>query len=316
MYLETAVLFFIADIEARRLSKNTILDYTRQLNKLKKHFGGDKDITKITVQDLRLFLASFPELKAKSLNNVHNAVSSFYTFLVNEGIVKENILKNISAPRPDVIEVDPFTANEIKLLFVALKKTNSYQYKEGSEIISREARNQRRNKAILMLLLDAGPRASELISLKIEDLDLKARIINIKVGKGRKMRSPPFSAATTKALMGYLEERKQIMKKLELPPNPANGDYLFISSTGKPMTRKGLWQTVANIGERAGVNAYPHRFRHTFAIFYLKNGGNVYFLQQILGHADLKMVKRYLSISKQDLAEAHKHFSPVANLGL
>ena len=159
MYLETAVLFFIADIEARRLSKNTILDYTRQLNKLKKHFGGEKDITKITVQDLRLFLASFPELKAKSLNNVHNAVSSFYTFLVNEGIVKENILKNISAPRPDVIEVDPFTPNEIKLLFVALKKTNSYQYKEGSEIISREARNQRRNKAILMLLLDAGPRA-------------------------------------------------------------------------------------------------------------------------------------------------------------
>jgi len=116
--------------------------------------------------------------------------------------------------------------------------------------------------------------------------------------------------------MGYLEERKQIMKKLELPPNPAPGDYLFISSTGKPMTRKGLWQTVANIGERAGVNAYPHRFRHTFAIFYLKNGGNVYFLQQILGHADLKMVKRYLSISKQDLAEAHKHFSPVANLNL
>lgn len=205
-----------------------------------------------------------------------------------------------------------------KLLFASLKKTSPFQRGNDSVLTQATARFPKRNRAMMTLLLDAGPRSSEIINLKFEDLDLKNYTITIKLGKGRKTRTAPFSPATAKAIWAYLEERKEIMKRIDpnYPNTPPPTDLVFINAKNKSIGRSDFWRTIERIGKRCGVHAYPHRFRHTFAIMYLRNGGNIVYLQQILGHSDLDMLKRYLAVTKTDLSEAHRRFSPVAGLGL
>jgi site-specific recombinase XerD len=165
----------------------------------------------------------------------------------------------------------------------------------------------KRNKAIILTLLDTGIRASELCSIKVIDLDFKNKQITVN-GKGDKERVLEISSRTAQLIWRYL-----ITRSSELPDKAP----LFAGDFDLPLTRSGLLQLIKRIGKRAGVpNAHPHRFRHTFAINFLRNGGNIYALQELLGHSSLDMVKHYLALSNQDCAAVHRMASPVANWGL
>ena len=95
------------------------------------------------------------------------------------------------------------------------------------------------------------------------------------------------------------------------------GDPAFATDKDRPLTRRRILAIINTISKRAGVtDANVHRFRHTFAINYLRNGGDIYTLQRILGHSTLDMVKRYLEIAQADLEKAHRKASPVSNWGL
>jgi len=125
-------------------------------------------------------------------------------------------------------------------------------------------------------------------------------------GKGSKQRRVPISEATSQAIAAYLATR----------PNATITTPLFLSDRGARMSRNGLLQLFERLGERAGVaGVHPHRMRHTFAINYLRNGGDSYTLQAILGHSTLDMVKRYLNIAERDLVARHATASPVINWG-
>jgi len=128
------------------------------------------------------------------------------------------------------------------------------------------------------------------------------------MGKGSKERHVPFSSRTGQILWKFIiQERSEAI---------AN-DYLFVTEAGNGFKRRMLNERIVTICKRAGVKrATLHRFRHTFAINFLRNGGNIYSLQYILGHARLEMVKRYLSIAQADVAKDHSTASPVANWGL
>jgi integrase/recombinase XerD len=132
-----------------------------------------------------------------------------------------------------------------------------------------------------MLLVDTGIRASELCRLAVSDLDLKNQRL-LFMGKGNKERYLPIAARTRQALWRYLASRDE--------PKPTAP--LFLSSTQRPLDRTGLQKLVGRLGERAGVrNVHPHRFRHTFAITFLRNGSTVFALQRILGHSSLALVR-------------------------
>ncbi len=159
---------------------------------------------------------------------------------------------------------------------------------------------------MVLLLLDTGIRASELCNLTINDLNKVTNHILV-FGKGKKERNIPLSKNTLNAIEDHLQVRK----------SNASNSPLFAKANGKSLDRVLLGRILAKLGTEAGVsNVHPHRFRHTFAIQFLRNGGNIYSLQKILGHSTLDMVKRYLAIAQHDIDRDHEIASPVHHWGL
>ena len=159
---------------------------------------------------------------------------------------------------------------------------------------------------MILLMLDTGMRASELCGLRIHHVDLKNHRLRV-FGKGSKERMLPLSPTTAMALWKYLATRREA----------AMDERLFVSRRGRPYNRNALRQLIASLGDSAGVgDAHPHRFRHTFAINYLRNGADAYTLQMLLGHSTMEMVKTYLQLAHADAAKAHRRASPVANWDL
>jgi len=145
-------------------------------------------------------------------------------------------------------------------------------------------------------------RAAELCGIRIHHLDLKNHRLRV-FGKGSKERILPMSSTTTVAIWKYLATRG----------DDAIGDWLFTTNTGRAYRRHALLKLTYSLGDSAGIpNAHPHRFRHTFAINYLRNGGDAYTLQMLLGHSTMEMVKTYLQLAHADAAKAHRRASPVA----
>jgi site-specific recombinase XerD len=146
-------------------------------------------------------------------------------------------------------------------------------------------------------------RASELCSILIKDVDTRNHRILV-MGKGTKERIVQYSARTGQAIWRYLSGR----------PDARPTDTLFATLDGYAMGKDRLEKVLRAVGDRAKIaNVHPHRFRHTFAIQFLRNGGDPFTLQALLGHSTLDMVKRYLHIAQTDLESSHRRASPVDN---
>lgn len=163
-------------------------------------------------------------------------------------------------------------------------------------------RNGLRDEALLLFMLDTGPRANEVCTLAVGDVSWQQRLAKV-VGKGAKERYVPFSAATAKAMQRYM-----------LRARAGESDRLFLSEEGPALTTSGLLQLCQRIGHEAGVELHPHKCRHTFAISCLRSGASVFALQKTLGHTTLDMSLRYASVMTEDLVNNHKPHSPVATL--
>jgi integrase/recombinase XerD len=220
-----------------------------------------------------------------------------------------NPMESILAPRFKINPVEPFKQDEVETMLKVCLYSREVHPGNRKNFIMRLA-NGTRDQAILLVLLDTGVRASEFCSLRIEDVDLKTGRVLIKHGivggaKGGKGRTVFLGKATRRSIMRYLAKRE-------------NADwpdaYLFVSKADRPFNPNSLRQLIKSIAERANVrNTYPHRFRHTFAITYLRAGGDLFTLQALLGHTTLDMVRRYARIAEIDIEQAHRKASPVDN---
>ena len=168
----------------------------------------------------------------------------------------------------------------------------------------------KRDIAIILTLVDTGLRATELCSLKIGDIDVKTGRVTVKHGvtggaKGGKGRTVFLGKAARKAIWAYLIKRED-EDDAEAP--------VFLGKMGRKMNNMSLRHPINALGERAGIpKCHPHRFRHTFAITYLRSGGDVFTLQSLLGHSDLAMVQHYARVAEVDIQEVHKRASPADN---
>lgn len=270
------------------MSETTIPGYERTFARLVL-FLGDVDMEAVTANDIRRFLAWLPDRYRLSRRTVHDAwipLSSLWTWAENELSIPHVMRGKVKQPTFTKRQIDPFTQEEVQRIVNAA----------GSD--KRGLRETTlRDRAIIFTLLDSGVRVSELCNLTIGDCEVERGRLHIAHGKMDKERFVIVGQRTRRALWRYLTTRD------------AKADAaLFTSTRGGPMLRNSLTQILQRIGTRAGVMpANPHRFRHTFAINFLRNGGDVLTLQMLLGHESLAMVRNYVKLASTDLDRAARH---------
>jgi integrase/recombinase XerD len=242
------------------------------------------------------------KLSEATIHTFWKAIRSLYNFASTE---LETQRPDLSLPFPNHSNenIVPFTMDEVRSMVKACRNTMLARTKKRRSW-SRERPTWRRDEAIILTLVDTGIRASELCRLEIGHVNLENEEITIiPWGSGRKTagRTVYIGRASKRSLWHYLMTRD----------NPRDNEPFFITQELKSFDRQVLLNLIARIGEHAGIaNAHPHRFRHTFAIEYLRNGGDIYTLQKLLGHRSLRMCLRYLDIVNSDIATAHRRASP------
>ena len=224
-------------------------------------------------------------------------LSCFFNWVIHEGFLKENPMARMKVAKPKPKVITPYTSGEIKRMLAVC----DYDYEHNAKFLGS------RNRAIVLILLDTGVRLSEMVGIRLSDIDNDRGYIKV-LGKGEKERVVRIGKTAQKALWRYLVYR------------PQNGkQQLWLSEEGKPLSGEGIQSLMKRLKERAGINGNGsiHRFRHTFALNFLRVDRNVFNLQYLLGHSDLDMVRRYTSaLGMEDALEAHKEASPADFLKL
>jgi integrase/recombinase XerD len=313
--LSRAVEGFILNISAAGRSEHTIRNYRTALNRFVQHLD-NVEINQVTPEDIDEYMAWLKsdfrithvmttpitprKLSKKSLSNIHGNLSVFWKWVSKEFRLPNpfKVQKIKYYPKP----ISPLTQEEIESLLEACRYT--HKTPKSMKSYSSQRRTFKRDKAIILTFLDTGMRVSELCGIQIKDfLPDNGRIII--TGKGSKTRFVYLGKVSLKALWSYLLERF---------PNqsPPKEDYLFTDQYDMyALTRDSAYKLIKRLGQAAGVSdVYPHKFRHTFAVQFLRNGGNVFELQQLLGHSDLAMAKKYVRLAQIDLETSAKRASP------
>jgi integrase/recombinase XerD len=274
--------------------------------------GSQADLSILTGETIRRFLvyaraanekgrfgsdrpAARREAKPSTVNRYFRELRTLMNFAVEESFLDESPLKNVKAPRIPSEQIQPMSAEQIQTLLTA-----------ASGMLFPD-----RNRAVILTLLDSGLRVSELCSLKVGDIssdEIRVR------GKGSKVRSVYLGKAARRALTRYVRmHRKDV--GADAPLFVAGGGH----EPGGPLGASGVRQMIKEAGKRGGltnVRASPHTLRHSFAVNFLRGGGNLFELQRLMGHADLTTLRRYVFLAEADLARAHRQASPVDHLKL
>lgn len=219
-------------------------------------------------------------------------LKAFFNWCVREGYLPANPTEGIKKAKEDLNTVKHVPLEDIKKL---LQQPDKKTY-AGL-----------RDYCLMLVQIDTGARPGELFQVRVSDLNLEARELYIRreVSKTRVSRTLILSPFTVQAVAKFLRMRPTWWND-EVP--------LFATENGKPLDRSQWAERIREYCQRAGVKVTPYGLRHTFAIEFLKAGGDPFSLQRLLGHSDLTMTKRYIRLLQDDLKEAHEKASPVQKL--
>ena len=217
---------------------------------------------------------------------------AFFSWCVRMGYVPKHPFTGIPNVRVEQKVIQPFTEEEIQHLLDACDAATAFGC---------------RNRAIILLFLDTGMRALELLRVEVDDVNWETRRIHVRQGKGRKQRVVPFGEGPEAALRDYITRFRG-----EAP------GCLFLATRGarRPLAPFALTTLFDRLGRRAGVDhAHAHRFRHTYATWAIENHARELDVQYLLGHSTSAMVRRYsATYDAAKAADAHAAFSPAARL--
>lgn len=287
----------------RDMSAHTVRDYTLTFRRFGEFVGGGRQVQAIKRRDINAFLNYLRDdlnLAPKTVGNAWIALSSFWSWAAGE-LGVDQIVHGVRRPQPKARIVQPYTQEEVQRLLDACNTMRAWDNRNHTHVPGQRP-TAARDQAMILLLLDTGIRAAELAALRLRDYDRKAGRLTVLHGKGGKQRALYLGQAAQRALWRYLSARTDT-GDLSAP--------LLATVDGRPLDRVVLGRHLHRIGVRAGVpDVGPHRFRHTFAINFLRNGGHLLALQDILGHSTLAMVRRYARLAEVDIAEAQRSASP------
>ena len=225
------------------------------------------------------------KMRSSSVNRKISSIKSFYIFLVKRNFVKNSPLNDLVTPKQEKYLPESMSEAEVDKLL-------------NSPDVSNKIEN--RDKAMIEMLYATGMRISELVNLKITDVDMTRCVVKV-FGKGSKERLVPFGETALDSLRSYLNEREQSSSK-----------EIFLSNRGKKMTRVAFWQRVKIylIRENLKNSISPHTLRHAFATHLLNRGADLRSVQLLLGHSDLSTTQIYTHIAKQRLSDVLKKHHP------
>ena len=225
------------------------------------------------------------KMRSSSVNRKISSIKSFYIFLVKRNFVKNSPLNDLVTPKQEKYLPESMSEAEVDKLL-------------NSPDVANKIEN--RDKAMIEMLYATGMRISELVNLKITDVDMKRCVVKV-FGKGSKERLVPFGETALDSLKSYLNDREQSSSK-----------EIFLSNRGKKMTRVAFWQRVKVylIRENLKNSISPHTLRHAFATHLLNRGADLRSVQLLLGHSDLSTTQIYTHIAKQRLSDVLKKHHP------
>lgn len=277
----------------RGLSNNSLIAYQNDLTKISAFAAArNKDLLSLERTDLMEFIRHLHEsgLEAKSVARTLVTVRNLFKFLLLDGLIKRDPSENLESPKSWQSLPKFLIAEEVESLL------------EGPDTSTSTGI---RDKAMLEVLYATGLRVSELVSLKLNDLNLEMGYLTT-LGKGAKERTVPVGSSALTWIKKYLPQRLKLL-------GGKNSNYLFVNKRGLPLTRQTFWKLIVDYGEKAHIgHITPHLLRHSFATHLLENGADLRSVQMMLGHGDISTTQIYTHITNERLREIYRKFHPRA----
>ena len=281
----------------KKASTNTIASYRRDLNKLYNYLNSIDvtDVKKVTGTNLNSYVLQIEKQGMSTATVSRNiaSIKAFFIFLLRKGDITEDPSEVLKPPKIEKKTPVILTTEEVNLL---LEQPGG---KTPKDI---------RDKAMLELLYATGIRVSELINLRMKDVNLSLDYIQCKDSNNDRV--IPFTKETKQALEDYINNAREAL---------CNGDqdYLFTNCQGSPMTRQGFWKIIKYYSGKAGIkkDITPHTIRHSFAMHLVNNGADLKAVQEMLGHSDISTTQIYVKANANSkLKEVYEKAHPRAKV--
>lgn len=276
------------------LSKNTLESYGRDILKLAVFLEG-KNITRIDQVDYKHILDFLTYLKEQGLNTRSTSrtlisIRQFFKFLLTEKFIESDPTFLIRTPKTKRVLPEALSLEDVEKLLSSPDESSP----EGI-----------RDKSMLELLYATGIRVSELVELRLNDVNFELGYI-IAYGKGSKQRIVPIGEKAKIKLREYLDTSRPKLLKSRTSP------HLFVTRLGRKMTRQGFWKIIKAYSRKSGLTKKisPHTLRHSFATHLLERGADLRAIQVMLGHSDISTTQIYTHVERERLKEVHKKYHP------
>lgn len=298
--LQDAVKKFYIRCVAMGMSEKTLINYRYQF-KAFNTFLNARDIAymeNITGEDVRAYLAY---MRAKgyapdTIKDRYVGLNTFFGFLYSEGLVPINPVKVVKKPKLPKVRARTFTTTELQKLLGFFREDSFVGL---------------RNKLMIFIFYGTGIRKAELLGLSVLNLHLDMSMMTI-IGKGNKERDVPLSSSLVKLLRRYLDRRADLLLDTRMETSA-----LFVTNRGTPLTDGALLHIFRELKAGTGISGRrvsPHTFRHSFAKNFLLNGGELFVLQEILGHEDVSTTRIYVDYNKRELGQQMQSYCPLDNV--
>lgn len=277
----------------KKTSNNTELSYKRDLNKVQHYMEelGILSIHNLTALNLTSYILFLEknQFAAATISRNIASIKALFHYLLKEGLLKEDVSLALKSPKIEKKIPDILSTSEVIRL---LEQPNGNNPKEI------------RDKAMLELLYATGIRVTELITLKVTEVNISMGFIICK--DANKERVIPIGMASKKALIEYLEKSRNIMLE------DINNDILFVNCSGQPMSRQGFWKIIKYYSKKAEINSEitPHTLRHSFAAHLVENGADLRSVQEMLGHSDISTTQIYANMNHKRIREVYAKAHP------
>jgi integrase/recombinase XerD len=277
------------------LSRNTVESYRLDLQKFLEFLPADEGSP---LSFSRGDIVNFIEQLRKenySTASICRFISSgrgFCKYLLTEHLREDDPSENLQSPKKWERLPKALSFSDVKTLL------DESSTGTGDSLLMRDA-------VMIELMYSSGLRVSELVLLKLEDLNLEAGFLRV-MGKGSKERIVPVNMQAVEKIKHYIAgQRGEILKKRRSP-------YLFVTGRGKPMTRQRFWQTMRKFGKKLGIELSPHVMRHSFATHLLEGGADLRSVQKMLGHSDISTTQVYTKVTTDRLKKVYSKYHPRA----